>query len=198
MRLVHRLRPALCLLTLTGCRATTARPYYPPIPSASVAEVELSIPEATRALAETMARDSITLSLIKEPDGFIDSGWLDAKTLERTGARPLGADVVRVRAWINPAKQFWSELVVEATFRAMADPSRPERELDLPLPSDHPLQRRLAGVIRSMVEKYGDAEGLKALIQPKPTVKPAAAKPDTTKAKPDTTKAKPDTTLRTL
>jgi hypothetical protein len=193
VRLVHHLRPALLFLAFTGCRATTARPYYEPIPSASVAEVELSIPEATRALAEAMAKDSIALSIIKEPDGFIDSGWLDGKTLEHTGARPLGTDVVRVRAWINPAKQFWSELVVEATFRAMADPSRPERELDLPLPDDHPLQRRLAGVIRSMVEKYGDAEGLKALIQQKPA-KPAAGKADTVKAKPDTTKAKPDTT----
>ena len=191
------MRPlTLLLLTfLLSCRATTSRPYYPPLPTASVAEVELEIPEATRALAEAMAIDSIALLVIKEQDGFIDSGWLDVRTLERTSARPLGADVVRVRAWVNPSKQFWSELQVEATFRPMADPSRPERELDAQLPDDHPLQRRLAGVIRKLIEQYGDAEALKALeVKPVAPVKPdSAARPDTSKVKPDTLKAKPDT-----
>jgi hypothetical protein len=181
---------ALLLFILTACRATTARPYFVPLPSATVAEVELDIPAATRALSVTMAKDSIALKTIKENDGFIDSGWLDAKTLEHTEARPLGTDVVRVRAWVNPAKQFWSELVVEATYRAMEDPSRPERELDVPLPEDHPLQRRLAGVVRKLIEQYGDAEALKALAAPKPGPASAGAKPDTSKAKTDTTKAK--------
>lgn len=186
----------LLLTVLVSCRATTSRPYYPPLPTAAVAEIELEIPEATRALAEAMARDSIALRSIREQDGFIDSGWLDARTLEHTGARPLGADVVRVRAWVNPSKQFWSELQVEAIFRPLTDPSRPERELDTQLPDDHPLQRRLAGVIRKLIEQYGDAEALKALeVQPVAPVKPdtTRAKPDTTKVKPDTLKAKPDT-----
>ena len=180
------------LVTVLGCAATTSRPYYPPLPTASLAEIELEIPAATRALAEAMAKDSIALSKIREADGFIDSGWLDARTLERTSARPLGDDVVRVRAWINPSKQFWSELQVEATYRLMADPSRPERELDVPLPDDHPLQRKLAGVIRKLIEQYGDPEALKALEAPKPAT---PIKPDTAKVKPDTTKVKtkPDT-----
>jgi hypothetical protein len=187
------------LTALVACRATTSRPYYPPLPTAALAQIELEIPDATRALAEAMARDSIALSSIREEDGFIDSGWLDARTLERTSARPLGNDVVRVRAWINPSKQFWSELQVEATYRPMADPSRPERELDAQLPDDHPLQRKLAGVIRKLIEQYGDPESLKALEPPKPLpVSPdTAAKPDTGKVKPDTTRIVPDTaTLR--
>jgi hypothetical protein len=193
------MRAVRCLLLTAAlaCRATTSRPYYPPLPTAALAEIELEIPEATRALAEAMARDSIALSLIREEDGFIDSGWLDARTLERTSARPLGDDVVRVRAWINPSKQFWSELQVEATYRPITDPSRPERELDAQLPDDHPLRRKLAGVIRKLIEQYGDPETLKVLEPPKlPQVKPdTAAKPDTSKAKPDTTKikTKPDT-----
>lgn len=172
------------MLLVAGCRATTSRPSYLPLPTAAVAEVELEIPEATRVLAEALARDSITLSVVREADGFIDSGWLAANTLERTDARPLGQDVVRVRAWVNPAKQFWSELVVEATYRPMADPSRPERELDVPLPDDHPLQRRVAGVIRRLIELHGDPATIQAMFPAKPAVKP------------DTAKAKPDTTLR--
>ena len=173
-----------------GCRATTTRPAFVPLPSATTAEVELEIPEATRALAEGLARDSIALLTIKEADGYIDSGWLDAATLERTSRRPLGSDVVRVRAWVNPTKQFWSELVVEATFRPFADPSRPERELDTALPVDHPLQRRIAGTLRKLIEQYGDPVALQALTPPKPILRPDSlrAKPDTTKPRP-----KPDT-----
>lgn len=179
------------LTALLSCRATTARPSYLPLPAASVGEVELDVPAATRALAEALAVDSIALRVIKERDGFIDSSWLDAVTLEHSAARPLGSDVVRVRAWVNPAKQFWSELVIEASYRSMADPSRPERELDVPLPEDHPLQRRIGGVLRKLIERYGDADALKALTAPKAA--PASAAQDSAAAKPDTTKAKPDT-----
>ena len=167
--------PLLALLLAGACRATTSRPTFEPIPTSVRGEVELRIPAATRLLAEALAKDSIAFSFIHERDGYLDSGWLDAATLEKTGARPLGRDVVRVRAWVNPAKQFWSELVVEATYRAMSDPSRPERELDVALPGDHPLQKKIVGVIRRMVEQYGDRTSL-----------PVAPKPDTTKVKPDT------------
>jgi hypothetical protein len=187
-----------CSLFTAGCRATTSRPSFVPLPAASSAEVELDIPGATRALAETLAKDSISLATIKEGDGYIDSGWLDAATLERTTKRPLGSEVVRVRGWVNPSKEFWSELVIEATYRPLADPSRPERELDVSLPVDHPLQRRIAGSIRKLIEAYGNAEALKALAPPAapPAVKPDTMKQDSTKVKKDTTRVKPDTMLR--
>ena len=186
--IAHWLLPTALILS---CRATTHRPYFTPLPMATTAQVELGIPEATRALSEALAKDSVTLRTIHEADGFLDSGWLDAKSLEPTRARPLGQAVVRVRAWVNPDKDFWSELVVEATYRPMDDPSRPERELDVSLPEDHPLQRKIAGVLRSLVERYGDAEALRALAPPAPIARPDSAKKDTTRVKPDTIPAKP-------
>lgn len=192
-------RGVLLAALLLGCRATTRRPSFVPLPSATSAELELDIPNATRALAERLARDSIALSTIWENDGFLDSGWLDAATLEHTPSRPLGGNVVRVRGWVNPAREFWSEVVVEATYRALADPSRPERELDVPLPPDHPLQRRIAGSIRKLIEQYGDAEALKSLApQPVPTppARPDTTAKDSSAVKKDTTKVKPDTMPR--
>lgn len=169
---------ALSVLTVLSCRATTRRPYFTPLPMAATAQVELGVAEATRALSEALARDSITLRTIHENDGYLDSGWLDAETLEPTRARPLGPGVVRVRAWVTPDREFWSELVVEASFRPIADPSRPERELDTPLPEQHPLQRRIAGALRGLVERYGDPEALRALAPPVPAPRPV--RPDTT------------------
>ncbi len=166
---------------LASCRATTRRPYFTPLPAAPTARVELEIPDATRVLSEALARDSIALRRIYESDGYLDSGWLDAATLEPTRARPLGPGVVRVRAWVNPDREFWSELVVEAVYRPIADPSRPERELDTPLPDDHPLNRRIAGVLRGLVERFGNAEALRALAPPLPVPIRPAARPDTTR-----------------
>jgi len=182
----------ITLLLALSCRATTHRPYFTPLPKATTAQVELAIPEATRALSEQLAKDSITLKTIREADGYLDSGWLDARTLEPTGARPLGPGVVRVRAWVNPDKEFWSELVVEASYRPLDDPSRPERELDVTLPEDHPLQLRIAGALRALVERYGDAEALRALAPPTTVpAKPDSAKKDSTRTRPDTIPAKP-------
>lgn len=186
----------ITVLLALSCRATTHRPYFTPLPMATTAQVELGIPEATRVLSEALAKDSITIKTIREADGYLDSGWLDARTLEPTGARPLGPGVVRIRAWVNPDKEFWSELVVEASWRPMDDPSRPERELDAALPEDHPLQRKIAGALRTLVEKYGDAEALRALAPPVAIpARPDSAKKDSTRAKPDTIppKPKPDT-----
>lgn len=164
------------LLLSTACRATTSRPAFVPVPAAATAEVELEIPEATRVLAEALARDSIPLAKIREADGYLDSDWLDARTLRRTGKRPLGRGVVRVRAWVNPSKPYWSELVVEATYRPMDDPSRPERELDQPLPVDDPLQRKIADVLRRLIEAHGNPETLP--VRP-PPVRRDTTRPDT-------------------
>jgi len=178
------------LSPLLACRATTQRPAFVPLPAAAVAEVELDIPSATRALAEGLATDSIVLTTIHEADGYIDSGWLDAATLERTGRKPPGPEVVRVRAWVNPGRPFWSELVVEASFRALADPSRPQRELDVALPDAHPLQRRIGRVLAKLVEAHGDPATLpRAIIAPDSL----RARPDSLRPRPDTTKPNPDT-----
>ncbi len=182
------------LTAFASCRATTSRPAFTPLPVAVTAQVELEIPDATRALSEALARDSIALRTIREADGYIDSGWLDSSTLEHTGARPLGLGVVRVRAWVNPDKPFWSELVVEATYRAMADPSRPERELDVALPEAHPLQRKIAEVLKGLVEQFGDAEALRALNPPVAVpIRPDTGKKDSAAAKVDSLRKKPDT-----
>lgn len=185
---------ALVLLGMLACRATTHRPYFTPLPLATTVQVELDIVDATRVLAEALAKDSVTFRTVRERDGFLDSGWINAATLEPTHARPLGPRVVRVRAWVTPDREFWSELVVEAIYRPFDDPSRPDREVEVALPENHPLQRRIADVLRGLVERYGDAEALRALAPPVP-VRPDSARKDTTRTRPDTVpvKPKPDT-----
>ena len=175
------------LLALAACQASTSRPYFNPLPEAAHAEVELLVPEATRTLAEALRADSIPVVRVEQRDGFLDSRWFDAKTLQPAHGRPLGSGVVRVRAWVTPAKPGFSEYEVEAVYRPLLDPSRPDRELEEPVPMDHPIGRRIAGVVKKLVEKYGE-----------PVPPPAKAVADTgrARARPDSTARRADTTRR--
>jgi len=91
-------------MLLSACFPTTTRPAFLPQPMAAIAEVHLGIPEATRALALALHTDSIPIRRTEPKDGWLESEWFDAKTLRPTSARRLGPDVVKVRAWIGPAR----------------------------------------------------------------------------------------------
>jgi hypothetical protein len=89
-------------------------------------------------------------------DGFIETGWFDAKTGRPTkAARAIGPGVVQVRAWADPARPGSSQLAVETTYRSMVDPSLPGRELERQVPRTHPVAVKVEEVLRKMVERYG-------------------------------------------
>ncbi|MEO8448290.1 MAG: hypothetical protein ABI647_00780 [Gemmatimonadota bacterium] len=144
-------------------------------------------------LAAALRADSLPVSRIRPFDGYLETPWFDALTLEPTSRRPVGPNVVKVRAWVDPAKPSFSSYEVEGVYVAKVDPSRPARELEVPLPIEHPLSKRLAAVVKKLVAEYGEPE------EPPPgPVRPARALGDTlpAKAKPDSTPpaAKTDTT----
>ncbi|MGH7559648.1 MAG: hypothetical protein ACRENB_01380 [Gemmatimonadales bacterium] len=181
---------AALAIVLAACQASTNRPPYDALPAAALAEVELGMPAATETLAEALRADSVPVVKVEARDGFLDSGWFDATSLAPTGRLPVGPDVVRVRAWATPTKVGFVELSVETVYRPIADPSRPERDLDVVVPPDHPVQRRVNGVLQRLLEQYGDTAAARA-FQP---LRPPAARPDTGRR--DTTGAKRDTTTR--
>jgi hypothetical protein len=185
---------------LLACQASTNRPPYDALPSAALAEVELDLPSATRALAEGLRADSLPVARVEERDGYLDSGWFDAGSLTPTGRMPVGTDVVRIRAWATPTKFGFVELQIETVYRPFVDPSRPERDLEIIVPPDHAVQRRVNGVIRRMLEQHGDsthARDFQPLRPPAPrdSAKPDTVQRDTTRTRRDTARTRRDTTL---
>jgi hypothetical protein len=176
----HRL---LVTLFLLSCQASTNRPPYDALPSAALAEVELDIPSATRILAEALRADSLPVSKIEERDGFLDSGWFDAGSLTPTSRMPVGTDVVRIRAWATPTKFRFVELQIETVYRPLVDPSRPERDLEIIVPPDHAVQRRVNGVIRRLLEQHGDTAHAREFqpLRPPPQGRPDSIRPDSVK-----------------
>lgn len=153
-------------MLVCACRPDTTRPSFLPLPEAAWTEIRLPPQEATRRLAEALEADSLPPAQVRIRDGYIETAWLDSATGRPTAKRPIGTDVVRVHAWADPGRPGNSVLTVETSYRPLADPSRPERELDRQVPREHPIAVKVEGILEAMVKRYGGP--------PRPPAQPAA------------------------
>ncbi len=137
------------------------------------AELQLAIPQATRAVALALDADSIPVRRTEAADGWLESEWFDAGTLRPTKHRRLGPGVVKVRAWIDPSRPNYSTVTIETVFRPLADPSRSDRELEQQVAAGHRVAGKVQLALASLTKLYGE---------PVDTTKPAKA--DSTKRGP--------------
>jgi hypothetical protein len=150
-----RLTPILLLLSLAGgCQPYTPRPYFPPVTGAARAEIFLDVPMATTVLSEILTTDSLPVTRIEKRDGYIETAWFDATSKAPTQARRLGPEVVRVRAWIDPARRGHSWITVETVYRPLADPALDQRDLDTQVPPDHVIGKRMTEVVTELAKLY--------------------------------------------
>jgi hypothetical protein len=141
------------LVLAAGCYPATTRPDLMPMPDAQRVEIALFVPQATRALALALDGDSVPVRRTEAEDGWLESEWIDAVSLQPVPGRPLGVGVVKVRAFVEPGRPNHSVLIVETVYRPVADPSRPERDLERQVPSGHPVAARVARVLQRLVEE---------------------------------------------
>ena len=142
---------------LTACPPGTTRPPYDPMPGAAHVELDLLPSAAIEALADAMLADSLPVQKVEARDAWLESPWFDTTSGHPFHGEPLGAGVVRLRAWADPGRPEHSELTVEAVFRPLADPSLPERSKEQPLPAGHPTSKKLAAILKSLATEYGDS-----------------------------------------
>lgn len=140
---------------LAACRPDTTRPAIVPYPEAAAVEIRLRPPEATRRLAEALQADSLPPARVQLRDGYIETAWLDSATGQPTTRRPLGTDVIRLRAWADPGRPGNSVLTVETLYRPWADPSLPERELERQVPPGHPAAAKVERILEAMLKRHG-------------------------------------------
>lgn len=144
----------LAALVTIGCKTATTRPYYPPITGAPSTEIELDVREATHALADVLKGDTIPLLKVVPRDGVIESAWFEVATKRATHDRRIGADIVRIRAWVNPSRPNHSQIILETVYRPLADPSLPDRDLDRQVPPDHVIGKRMIEIITELTKLY--------------------------------------------
>ncbi len=138
-----------------ACHPTTTRPPYPAVAQAATAEVRLPPREATQRLADALQADSIPAGRLALRDAWFETPWFDSATGRRTRRRPVGSSVVLLRAWADPTQPGSSKLTVETVYRAVADPSLPERALDQQVPRTHPVAIKVRAALQDLVKRYG-------------------------------------------
>jgi hypothetical protein len=163
-----------CLILAVGaagaaCQPNTSRPGFTPLPEAAGTEVRLPVKDATRYLADALRADSIPIRRVMIRDGYLESNWFYSKSKRAVRSRPLGSGIVRVRAWADPARPGSSQLSVETSYRPLADPSLPGRELDRQVPRNHPIGMQVEAALKKLVERYGGP--------PPPSAQPAPPPP---------------------
>jgi hypothetical protein len=140
-----------------ACQPNTTRPGFVPLPEAAGTEIRLPVRDATRHVAEALRASAVPVRTIRLRDGYLETGWFDARSGRSTRRRPVGTRTVRVRAWADPARPGSSQVTVETTYRLRVDPSLPERELDRQVPKNHPVALKVEQVLKNLVERYGGA-----------------------------------------
>ena len=111
--------------------------------------------EAAQRLAEALQSDSVPATRIVLRDAWFETRWFDPATGRPTRHRPVGSDVVRLRAWADPTQPGSSKLTVETVYRPVADPSLPERDLDRQVSRDHPVAIKVRAALQDLVKRYG-------------------------------------------
>ena len=143
------------LAGMAACQPATTRPPFPPVPQSATTEVRLPPGEAARLLAEALRADSIPATRVSLRDTWAETAWFDPATGQRAKHRPIGPNVVRVRAWADPTHPGNSKLFVETVYRPVADPSLPERDLDRQVPRNHPVAIKVRAALQALVKRYG-------------------------------------------
>ncbi len=150
-------RLAVLVAVTVACYPATTRPDIVPVPGADQVELQLTVPQATRALAVALDGDSIPISRTEPDDGWLETPWFDIATLRPTSRRAVGLGVVRVRAFVDPGRPNHSVIHVETVYRPLLDPSDLERELEQQVPTGHPVAARVKVVLDSLAKEYGGA-----------------------------------------
>ena len=140
---------------LSSCDPGTTRPDVLPFPDSRQIEVILDRPGAITALRDALIADSFPISRFDARDAWLESPWMDRRTLRPVAAGRLGPDVVRLRAWADPARPGNSFVTVELAWRPAGDPSVPPRELERPVAASDSIVGRVGAVLDQVASEIG-------------------------------------------
>lgn len=155
-------RLTIALAVLAGCLATTRRPSFLPMPEAQEAEVGFrlasrvaTVERVTDTVASYLRAESLPVSRVEPFHGYLETSWFDVNSLAPVRGRPVGPDVVKVRAWIEPARDGFAYVEIETVYVPAVDPSVPSRDTEAPVADDHPISRRIAAIVSRLSKLYG-------------------------------------------
>lgn len=146
-------RAWVCLVLPIACTPATTRPAFAPYPEALHAVINARPAQVTEEAKAWLAAQGATVEHASPIDGFLETGWYDAKDSTATSIR------VKVRVWADPDVPRKSRVTVEAVYRPIEDPSRTARDLERAVPQTSAGQRLLERLLKALSEKLGETKG---------------------------------------
>jgi hypothetical protein len=145
------------MLLVLGCTPATTRPPFLPSPRAPVAVVAAPAAEVVPEAVSWLVSQGLQVARSSTKDGYVETAWFDVRTRgsSRRGDPGDLLNTIKIRCWADPYVRGKSQLTVEAIYRPVLDPSRPERDLEVIVPQESAGSHIPEQLIEAMTKKFG-------------------------------------------
>ncbi|HUL03310.1 MAG TPA: hypothetical protein VLV16_08805 [Gemmatimonadales bacterium] len=146
------------VLLLVACTPISTRPDFHPFPQAETVLLVTRPQSVVPYLQTLLAAESLGVRRANARDGYLEAHWYDAGTHQSTRSDDGVTDLpntVKIRCWADPYVPGETMVTVEVVYRPRYDPSRLERELEVPVPADHAGAKLADRLVAKLKEKFG-------------------------------------------
>ena len=143
---------------LLACSPVTTRPGFFPLPQAPSAVLDAPAARVVPEASGWLVNQGLKIQWSSPQDGYVETAWYNVRTrVSVYGDAEAGdlLDTVKIRCWMDPNVSGKSQLTVEAVYRPMLDPSRPERDLEELAPQGSDGYRLAQQLLDAMKQRFG-------------------------------------------
>lgn len=159
MRSVHPTIRLSAICVAASCTPVTTRPPFLPSPQAVVVVVDAPPPRVVPEAVGWLTNQGLRVEWSSPRDGYVETAWYNLRTRASTFGETDPGDLlttVKIRCWADPYTPGKSQITVEAVYRPMLDPSRPERDLEVVVPQGSEGYRIAAQLTEAMKQRFGE------------------------------------------
>ena len=135
-----RLRPTLLVLFLLACTPTTTRPDFMPLPEAPSVVLYARPPRVAAEVQTWLVAQGLKVEVASVQDAYVETAW---------------SGTFKIRCWADPDAPGKSRLTVEAVYRPVLDPSRPERSLEVIVSKEREGYKIAQRFVDKLKERFG-------------------------------------------
>jgi hypothetical protein len=143
---------------LAACSPVTTRPSFLPYPQALVTVLDAPAARVVPEAVGWLTSQGLQAQWSSPQDGYVETAWFNLRTHTSVFGDGDPGDLlstVKLRCWADPNIPGKTQLTVEAVYRPMLDPSRPERDLEEIVPQGSEGFRIAQQLIDALKQKFG-------------------------------------------
>lgn len=154
---IHNPQSAI-VLVLAACSPVTTRPPFLPYPQALVTVLDAPSSRVVPEALGWLTSQGMQAQWSSPQDGYVETAWFNLRTHASVFGEGDPGDLlytVKIRCWADPDIPGKTQLTVEAVYRPVLDPSRPERDLEEIVPQGSEGYRIAQQLIDALKQKFG-------------------------------------------